>query len=58
MIREPSASVRPGVPAIALGTGLIHGAGPGSASVASAASGYVASNGGADTATVGESGQE
>jgi hypothetical protein len=90
VIRGPSASIRPGVPAIALGTGLIHGAGPGSAtarvdqgdvgevalldtspemggsisttllnaSVASAASGYVASNGGAGTATVGESGQE
>jgi hypothetical protein len=65
VIRGPSASVRPGVPAIALGTGLIHGALGGSigtmllnASVASAASGYVASNGGSGTATVGESGRE
>lgn len=90
MITGPPASVRPGVPAIALGTGLIHGAGLGSAtarvdqgdsgafallntgheiggpisttllnvSVASAASGRVVGNGGAGTATVGESGQE
>jgi hypothetical protein len=31
VITGPSASVRPGVPAIVLGTGLIHGVGPGGA---------------------------